>query len=291
FEGITVSNLFVPSFNKAGTDGGFMNTVALANVLLVGVEARGFINPVSQGDPSFVFQVGGVDTSQGWTIYADTHLSPQASQFYLGDQPGSPYISVSQPRKNADGTWTFSKSEMTLLKWDPINKKFIQTEQPNPTIATVTQNTSAGPIKLYENTSQLIRRPKLHRSSKIYLNRDGAIGPSPIRLVHSDLVQAASYHATAGEESFVVSGVANGSVEKKLGDSWVNVSEAPKSSNPFELLALLQRRLISPSDEIRWVPSADDSTKATAEAFSIFGWNGKDKLSSDKASVISFEAE
>ena len=291
FEGITVSNLFVPSFNKAGDDGGFMNTVALANVLLVGVEARGFAPAVNQGDPSFEFQVGGVDTSQGWTIYADTHLSPQASQFYLGDQPGSPYISISQPRKNADGTWTFSKSEMTLLKWDPINKKFIQTEQPNPTIATVTQNTSAGPIKLYQKPGHLIRRPKLHRSSKIYINRESTIGPTPIRLVHSDLVAAASYHATAGEESFVVSGVANGSVEKKLGDSWVNVSEAPKSSNPFELLALLQRRLISPSDEIRWVPSADDSTKATAEAFSIFGWNGKDKLSSDKASVISFEAE
>ena len=108
--------------------------------------------------------------------------------------------------------------------------------------------------------------------------------------MYSDLVQAASYGTTAGEESYVVSGVANGSVEKKIGDSWVNVSEPPKSSNPFELLALLQRRLISPTDEIRWVPAAQ-ATKVTAEAFSIFGWNGKDKLSSDKASVISFEAD
>jgi hypothetical protein len=155
----------------------------------------------------------------------------------------------------------------------------------------VTQNLSRGPINLYQKPGKLIRRPKLHRSSKIYLNRDGFIGPNPIRLVYSDLVAAASYGASAGEESFVVSGVANGSVEKKIGDSWVNVSEAPRSSNPFELLALLQRRLISPTDEIRWVPAAEDSSKATAEAFSIFGWNGKDILSSDKACVISFEAD
>ena len=291
FEGITVSNLFVPSFNKAGTDGGFMNTVALANVLLVGVEARGFANAVNQGDPSFEFQVGGVDTTQGWTVYADTHLNPQASQFYLGDTPNSPYHSFSQPAKAADGTWTFSKSKMTLLKYDPIKEIFTPTTQPNPTVVTVSQMPNAGPIKLYQKPDQLMRRPKLHRSSKIYLNRDGFIGPNPIRLVHSDLVAAASYGASAGEESFVISGVANGSVEKKIGDSWVNVSEPPKSSNPFELLALLQRRLISPTDEIRWVPAAEDSTKVTAEAFSIFGWNGKGKLSSDKASVISFEAD
>ena len=291
FEGITVSNLFVPSFNKAGTDGGFMNTVALANVLLVGVEARGFANAVNQGDPSFEFQVGGVDTTQGWTVYADTHLNPQASQFYLGDTPNSPYHSFSQPAKAADGTWTFSKSKMTLLKYDPIKEIFTPTTQPNPTVVTVSQMPNAGPIKLYQKPDQLMRRPKLHRSSKIYLNRDGFIGPNPIRLVHSDLVAAASYSASAGEESYIVSRVANGSVEKKIGDSWVNVSEAPKSSNPLELLSLLQRRLISPTDEIRWVPAAEDSSKATAEAFSIFGWNGKDKLSSDKASVISFQAD
>ena len=289
FEGITVSNLFVPSFNKAGTDGGFMNTVALANVLLVGVEARGFANAVNQGDPSFEFQVGGVDTSQGWNVVAKTHLKQQASQFYLGDTPNSPYHSFSQPAKAADGTWTFSKSKMTLLKYDQTTKKYTPTAQPNPTTATVTQNTSIGQIKLYQKTVQLIRRPKLHRSSKIYLNRDGAIGPNPIRLVYSDLVQAASYGATAGEESFIVSNVANGRVEKKIGDSWFNVSEAITTSSPSELIALMSRRVISSTDEIRWVPSTEDSTKATAEAFAIFGWTKQDRLVSDRASVISFE--
>jgi hypothetical protein len=83
--------------------------------------------------------------------------------------------------------------------------------------------------------------------------------------------------------------VANGRVEKKFGDSWFNVSEAITTSNLSEVIANMKRRIISSTDEIRWVPSTEDSTKATAEAFAIFGWNKQDGLVSDRASVISFE--
>ena len=279
-----VKNLYVPAFDKVGF--GSMNSVYRANVLEIGNECRGFGPTIKAGDPSFVFEVGAIDTTSGWEILADHRLASEASVVRWSDA-----ANPNKPKKDANGHWTFEPNKFSLYETLPDG-----TRKLTSTIATVQQNTSWGPINLYQTPksttdTKTIRRPKLHRSSKIHLNRDGAIGPNPIRLVHSDLVQAASYGTTAGEESFVVSGVANGSVEKKIGNFWFNVSEAPKSSNPFELLALLQRRLISPTDEIRWVPAAEDSSKATAEAFSIFGWNGKDKLSSDKASVISFEAD
>ena len=262
---------------------GSMNSVNQANVIDIDGSIRGFGTVTPLNYPDFDFIVGGIQTFEGWDIRPTHDLSPAPSQITVGGAMVTP---------NPDGTWTIPETRIGLLQQQPTAHS---TGVPANTTATVkpSQISTWGATKLYASPtpseSETVRRPKLHRSSKIYLNREGEIGPSPVRLVYSDLVQAASYGATAGEESFVVSNVANGSVEKKIGDSWINVSEAPTSSNPFQLLALLQRRIISPSDEIRWVPSAEDSSKATAEAFSIYGWDTKDKLASDQPSIIDFE--
>ena len=282
FGKLTVENIYVPSFDK--TNFGSMNSVYRANVLEIGNECRGFGPTVNAGDPSFLFQVGGINTTNGWEIRADHVLDAEASVVRWSD-PATP----NQPAKDANGHWTFEPTKFQLYEKLPNHTRVLTS-----TYATVQQNTSWGPINLYQTPkstteTKTIKRPKLHRSSKILLNRDGVIGPSPIRLVHTDLVQAAAYGASAGEESFIVSNVANGRVEKKIGDSWFNVSEAITTSSPSELIALMSRRVISSTDEIRWVPSTEDSTKATAEAFAIFGWNKQDGLVSDRASVISFE--
>ena len=285
-EKISVSNIYVPAFDKPTF--GAMNSVFRASVMEIGNESRGFGPTIIPGTPGYTFQIGGIDASMGWQIDAKHMLAGNNSIVRWRVDGNS--VHIPPPTPNTKGQWNLNSSPTFRLYGTYPDKPH---RRLSTTHVTVTQNPHWGPIKLYQapTEAKTKKRPKLHRSSKIYLNRDGSIGPNPIRLVYSDLVQAASYGTSAGEESFVVSGIANGSVEKKIGDSWVNVSEPPKSSNPFELLALLQRRLISPTDEIRWVPASDDSTKVTAEAFSIFGWNGKDKLSSDKASVISFEAD
>ena len=270
FAEVTVSNLFVPGFNDGTAE---LNQVETANKLLVGPSARGFAPPQPATPQNYEFSVGDINTQDGWNITPNT-TAP--SYFVIADTRPSGVWPV-QPTQDTQGSWTFSPTQIKL---------------DNKSTVTVTQSPAppTHQISLYKGgTVETIPRPKLHRSSKILLNRNGVIGPSPIRLVHTDLVQAATYGATAGEESFIVSNVANGRVEKKIGDSWVNVSEAITTSSPSELIALMSRRVISSTDEIRWVPSTEDSTKATAEAFAIFGWNKQDGLVSDRASVISFE--
>ncbi len=126
-----------------------------------------------------------------------------------------------------------------------------------------------------------IQRPKLRRSSKILVHRtgelEGKMGPSPVVLAYSTLADA-TLQGTRGSgtsNTFVVSKVASGYVEKKRSDgSWVDVSTPPKTSNPRALLQLLRNRMITPSDEIRWVPGTANEGKASAEAFSLYGWDG-----------------
>ena len=287
----TVTNVYVPSFARESS-GPFMNSVYLASSVDIGAEIRGFGPTVAPNTPNFDFFVGAINTFDRWDIEARQNLQYPASIARI--------LPKSQPQftheRKDSGDWQLPQSpNFPKLQLWTTNEQGERVR--STTYATIKPyersdpgNKGTKPIELYvENNDPRRQRPKLHRSSKITLNREGAIGPSHIRLVHSDLVQAASYGATAGEELFVVTMVANGHIEKKIGDSYHNVSDAPTSSNPFELLALLERRLISPSDEIRWVPSAEDSSKVTVEAFSIIGWNSKDKLASDTASVIGFE--
>ena len=283
-EKISVSNIYVPAFNKLHV--GSMNSVFRASVMEIGNESRGFGPTVNPNTPNYTFQIGGIDASKGWQIDAK-HMLAGNNSIVRWNIDGMP-VPNPRPTHDTKGQWNLNSSPKFRLYGTYPDKPYRRLSQ---TQVTVTQNPHWGPIKLYQTPTEAKtkKRPKLHRSSKIYLNRDGFIGPNPIRLVHSDLVQAASYGATAGEESFIVSNVANGSVEKKIGDSWVNVSEAITTSSPSELIALMSRRVISSTDEIRWVPSAEDSTKTKAEAFAIFGLNQQDGLVSDRASVISFE--
>ena len=104
-------------------------------------------------------------------------------------------------------------------------------------------------------------------------------------MMHSHIKAAVSSNqAVSDDHSYVITGLASGRVEKKQGDSWVDVSTPPKSSNPFELLALMIRRSITSSDEIRWVPDAEDHGEVSTEAFELIGWNGS-TASQEKTSI------
>ena len=46
-------------------------------------------------------------------------------------------------------------------------------------------------------------------------------------------------------------------------ESWVNVSAVPTTSNPTELLSLLQLRLIQQGDRIKWTPAQSISPAAS----------------------------
>ena len=131
-----------------------------------------------------------------------------------------------------------------------------------------------------------IKRPQLKRATKIRINRDSdVIGPQPVRMMYSQIKAAVSSNlGVSDDDNYVITALASGKVEKKQGDSWVDVSTPPRSSNPFELLALLQRRLITPTDEIRWVPDAEDQGEVSTEAFELVGWNGS-SASEEKTSV------
>ena len=135
-----------------------------------------------------------------------------------------------------------------------------------------------------------IKRPQIKRATKIRINRNSnVIGPQPVRMMYSQIKAAVSSNlGVSDDDSYVITEVASGKVEKKQGDSWVDVSTPPKSSNPFELLALLQRRLILPTDEIRWIPDAEDQGEVSTEAFELIGWNGTS--ASEKQASIEIDA-
>ncbi|HCI88774.1 MAG TPA: hypothetical protein DHV53_09005 [Gammaproteobacteria bacterium] len=116
--------------------------------------------------------------------------------------------------------------------------------------------------------SSRITRPQLRRVTTIKLG--GEIGPSPILFSRSDLATAAL--SDRPELSFVVTAVASGRVEKWDGSRWLDVSTAPASSNPRELLGLLRQRQVTEGDQIRWVPPEDGAASVTA--FSIRGFDG-----------------
>ena len=282
---LDISNVFVPAFDK--TNFGSMNSVSQASVLSVGNEARGFGPTINEGDPPFTFMVGGINTQEGWQINANHALLPQASVFEW-DPAGTP----NPPVVDGNGHWTFQPTTFPLYETLSNGQR-----QLTSTEAKVEQLTAWGPIALYQiptsgTETETIKRPKLHRSSKISLNRNGQIGPSPVRLVHSDLVGAAAYGSFASEQAFVISAIASGHVEKKIDEAWVNISKetAPQSSNPLELLKFFRRRLITSSDEIRWVPGTDNASKQSVDAaFAMIGWHQEQSLKSKETTQIHFE--
>ena len=118
----------------------------------------------------------------------------------------------------------------------------------------------------------VLSRPPLEQTDSVYLD-NSLIGPLPIIMNTSEVI---------GDEtnSFVITSVANGIVEKWLPatESWVNVSAVPTSSNPTELLSLLQLRLIQQGDRIQWTPAQSTSPADFEKAFDVVGWDDGNPL-------------
>ena len=118
----------------------------------------------------------------------------------------------------------------------------------------------------------VLARPPLEQTDSVYLD-DSLIGPPPIIMHTAEVI---------GDEtnSFVITSVANGTVEKWLPatESWVNVSAVPTTSNPTELLSLLQLRLIQQGDRIKWTPTQSISPAGFEKAFDVVGWDDGNPL-------------
>jgi hypothetical protein len=131
-------------------------------------------------------------------------------------------------------------------------------------------------------TPKMPPRPVLRPVTTLVL--DGPIGPSPVVLSAAEV----SIAAVNGRPdlSFVVSAVASGRVEKWTGTDWIDISTLPATSSPSVLLQQLQRRLVTPTDQLRWVPPADASGEQVA--FALVGWSGEQ--ASATASTVTIEA-
>ena len=153
------------------------------------------------------------------------------------------------------------------------NKKFFFSNTVRPTaLLQAPAQQRLGSLELLENRLALaadtgtVSRPPLEQTDSVYLN--SLIGPAPIIMNKSEII---------GDEtnSFVITSVANGVVEKWLPatERWVNVSVVPTTSNPMELLKLLQLRLIQQGDRIQWTPSQSTSPLDFDKAFDVVGWD------------------
>jgi FtsP/CotA-like multicopper oxidase with cupredoxin domain len=131
-----------------------------------------------------------------------------------------------------------------------------------------------------DETGQELLRPQLKAVATINVH-PWIWGAAPVTLGLSDLAVASE---GSGAQSYVVTGVADGVVEKKVGETWVNISQQPTSANPAELLTYLSQRVIQQGDEIRWLREGSDGGRA----FSIVGWDGG-SLVSPTASEIDLE--
>jgi len=114
----------------------------------------------------------------------------------------------------------------------------------------------------------LIERPQLPRSTTLQVSGD-IVGPSPISFSWEQV--AAAILPDGGGWRFVVTSV-SGRVEKMVGGTWVQVDRTPETSDPRELLRLLNVRTIQPGDQLRWIPPSQQQERPTA--FSVFGWDG-----------------
>ena len=109
-------------------------------------------------------------------------------------------------------------------------------------------------------------RPQLERVREVHIDNSLA-GPDPMVFGKSELV---GYDT----KSFVITAVAAGSTVEKWDaatNQWRDVSTPPTSSNPRQLLQLLQNRIIQKDDQVRWIPKSTDGV--TQKAFEILGWD------------------
>ena len=108
-------------------------------------------------------------------------------------------------------------------------------------------------------------RPQLERTTTVRI--DSSVGPQPMIFTKSELVGPET-------NSFVIASVAKGTVVEKWDQataSWRDVSTAPTTSNPIEILRLLQNRLIQRGDQLRWISQTAGSEPG--DSFAIIGWD------------------
>ncbi len=135
-------------------------------------------------------------------------------------------------------------------------------------------NSPVSPLERLEPRLALagdVARPLLEPAAVLYLDST-MFGPEPVVMTKSQVVGH-------DENSFVISHVPTGSVVEKLDaemNTWVDVSTKPTSSNPRELLRLLQRRLIKHGEKIRWVTESNHGGELT-EAFRLISWDDGSK--------------
>ena len=109
-------------------------------------------------------------------------------------------------------------------------------------------------------------RPQLEQVSEVYID-NSLVGPNPMVFSKSELVGH-------GTKSFVITAVASGSTVEKwdaAANQWRDVSTPPTSSDPRQLLQLLQNRIIQKDDQVRWIPKS--TAGVTQKAFEIIGWD------------------
>ena len=109
-------------------------------------------------------------------------------------------------------------------------------------------------------------RPQLEQVQEVYID-NSLVGPAPMVFGKSELVGH-------GTKSFVITAVAAGSTVEKwdaASNQWRDVSTPPTSSNPRQLLQLLQNRIIQKDDQVRWIPKS--TAGVTQKAFEIIGWD------------------
>jgi uncharacterized protein YjbI with pentapeptide repeats len=115
-------------------------------------------------------------------------------------------------------------------------------------------------------------RPQLERVREVHIDNSLA-GPDPMVFGKSELV---GYDT----KSFVITHVAAGSTVEKWDaatNQWRDVSTPPTSSNPRQLLQLLQNRIIQKDDQVRWIPKSTGGV--TQKAFEIIGWDDGSEVS------------
>ena len=290
FKDITVDKIYVPSMNIGGGKFSRINSIWYMSSLDIQGAARrganfGFAPPSDQNLlTQFNFDIGNIKVTdlQGYPRDYLNHPNPSWVQI------GGVFTSHSTPDTRPKVPQGYNPHDVQLkvtaktpglnpfplLQWNDQESKFDQIQNSSVTVT----NSSQAKISILPVASMsTVARPKLRRSSNVILvGRSGLVGPDPVSLAYSHLADATLTSTSSSQTtSFFVSKVASGYVEKKRRDgSWVDVSTPITTSNPRALIQLLRNRMIAPGDEIRWVPGTANEGNASAEAFSLYGWDG-----------------
>ena len=190
-----------------------------------------------------------------------------------------------QVETDAQGAYEFPGSHLSFSSAVGVYTPMV--ELPDNQFITTNNKTAIGRRNLKPTVNigislPRVERPELLPSTKIIVDNT-VPGPNPFVFSWNNL--ATSLLPSVSGVRFVIASV-HGTVEKKSGDTWVDISTPPQTSHPRELIRLLSLRIVKPNDELRWIPPAE--SPQAEEAFSLIGWNGK--FASESKSSIRFEA-